>query len=228
MEGFEVQENISPDWLRNPATNRRLKLDLLYDQVGLGVRFVGLAAKGQRRQSDWEHLEEDQRNQTRSELCRQNGVELFLLDLYNADPRRQLRELRRTLSRLSRTLAQSSRPDADKLSFMPMLAEARSRLEQIAARVRRPDDLAVFAELWRDREVAAVADARASVVESAAKPARLGQLQVGQQVLHHRYGAGTVSAVQGNAADPQITIHFEDQSERTFLASLAAGKLHAI
>ena len=73
--GFDEQDNVSPAWLVNPATNRRLKLDILYPQVGIAVRFVGLTAKGQGRQSDWEALEVEQRDQTRSELCRQNGVQ---------------------------------------------------------------------------------------------------------------------------------------------------------
>ena len=42
MGNFEVQTDISPDWLVNPATSRRLKLDLLYPQVGKTYNSVGL------------------------------------------------------------------------------------------------------------------------------------------------------------------------------------------
>ena len=123
MQGFAVETDVSPAWLVNPATNRRLKLDLLYPEVGLAVRFVGLTAKGQPKQSDWEQQEEAQRDQTREELCRQHGVELFLLDADYPHPGEQFQRLRTILSRLSRTLAQGDRPNQDKQTLMPRLAE---------------------------------------------------------------------------------------------------------
>ncbi|MFZ2360484.1 MAG: hypothetical protein WA040_14175, partial [Anaerolineae bacterium] len=122
MQGFAAETDVSPAWLVNPATNRRLKLDLLYPEVGLAVRFVGLTAKGQPKQSDWELQEEAQRDQTREELCRQHGVELFLLDPDHPHPGEQLQRLRGILSRLSRTLAQGGRPNRDKQALMPRLA----------------------------------------------------------------------------------------------------------
>ena len=42
FDGLEVKLNFSPEWLVNPATNRRLKLDMLCPQVGLAVRLEGL------------------------------------------------------------------------------------------------------------------------------------------------------------------------------------------
>ncbi len=57
FEGFIVQSNVSPAWLINPATRRKLKLDRLYPEAAIAVRNVGLTAKGQGRQSDWELLE---------------------------------------------------------------------------------------------------------------------------------------------------------------------------
>jgi len=48
FDGFEVEYNVSPNWLINPETHRKLKLDLLYPEIGLAVRFQGLRAKQQR------------------------------------------------------------------------------------------------------------------------------------------------------------------------------------
>jgi hypothetical protein len=225
MEGFEVQENVSPDWLVNPATRRRLKLDQLYPQVRLAVRFVGLTARGQRRQSDWELLEEEQRNATRSELCRLHGVELFLLDLHSSRPRQQLQRLRTTLSRLSRLLAQGNRSDAEKATLMPQLAGARRQLDGVIRRVRQPDDLALYAELWRDREAALVTDVRQATASRSNQGNLTLRLQPGQLVQHARFGLGTVTAVDSTDGDPQITIQFQDGSQRTFLSSLVADKL---
>ena len=226
MEGFECQENVSPDWLVNPATKRRLKLDQLYPQVGLALRWVGLTASGQPRQSEWELLEEEQRNLTRAELCRLAGIELFLLDPSHADPRQQLYQLRSTLSRLSRLLAQGDRPDRDKLDLMPQLAAARARLDEVVRRVHGPDDLAQFAELWRDRETAAAAATRRPDEGALRRPITPAPgFQDGQAVRHATYGPGTVVAVNRNGADTQVTVRFADGRERNFLASLAAGKL---
>lgn len=225
MEGFQVQENVSPDWLVNPATKRRLKLDLLYPEVGLAVRFVGLTAKGQPRQSDWEEMEEQQRDQTRAELCRMNGVELFLLDVDHPHPQEALFQLRTLLSRLSRQVAQSSRPDGQKAVLMPRLAEARHRLDQIIGRVRTPEDLALYAELWRDRMAAIDAAARAPEPAQPKRNGKLPPLQPGRAVRHVTFGRGQVVSVQGSGDDAVITVRFDDGRERTFRAGLVAGKL---
>ncbi len=228
LQGFAVEFEVSPAWLVNPATNRRLKLDQLYPQAGLAVRFVGLTAKGQPKQSDWELQEDAQRDQTREELCRQHGVELFLLDPDHPLPSEQLQRLRTILSRLSRSLAQSDRPDQDKLTFMPRLAEARSQLDEVTRRVKRPEDLALFAELWRDRETATIVAARAPVPARAAKSARPLRLAEGVRVQHARFGPGVVETVDPASGDPQITILFDNGEQRTFLASLVSDKLQAL
>ena len=228
MQGFTVEFDVSPAWLVNPATKRRLKLDQLYPQAGLAVRFVGLTAKGQPTQSDWELQEDALRDQTREELCRQHGVELFLLDPDHPHPSEQLQQLRTILSRLSRTLAQSDRPDQDKLTRMPRLAEARGRLDEVTRRVKRPEDLALFAELWRDRETATIVAVRAPVPASAARSARPLRLAEGARVQHARFGPGVVEGVDPASGDPQITILFDNGEQRTFLASLVSDKLQAL
>ena len=225
MEGFESQENVRPAWLVNPATRRRLKLDLLYPEAGLAVRFVGLSARGQPRKNDWDLLEEEQREQTRAHLCRLNGVELFLLDVNHPEPRRQLQQLRTLLSRLARQAAQSQRSHAEKVELMPRLAEARKRLDAVKRQLRRPDDLALFAELWRDRETAAVATTRQPARPGTRPPTAQQSFRPGQVVHHVRFGTGIVLALNGTRADPQIVVEFEDGRQRTFLASLVADKM---
>lgn len=223
MDGFQVQEDVSPGWLVNPATNRPLKLNQLYPEVGLAVRFVGLTAKGQPRQSDEEAQTEAERDEIRAELCRQNDTELLLIDPDYPHPPEQFQRLRSTLSRLSRTMAQSDRPETDKLTFMPQLADARARLDDISRRVRSPEDLALFADLWRDRESAVFAATRQAAPSRSGNPAP--SFDPGQVVHHERYGKGAVIVVNGTGPDAQVTVHFADDSQRTFLAGLVADKL---
>ena len=42
FDGFETEYGVTPEWLINPETNRRLKLDCLFPDIGVAVRFVGL------------------------------------------------------------------------------------------------------------------------------------------------------------------------------------------
>ncbi len=229
MQSFAVETDVSPAWLVNPATNRRLKLDLLYPEAGLAVRFIGLTAKGQPKQSDWELMEEAQRDQTREELCRQHGFELFLLDPDYPDPAEQFQRLRTILSRLSRNLAQGDRPNWDKQTFMPRLAEARDRLAEIARRVKRPEDLAVFAELWRDRETASIVATRPPAAPVArTRPAGPLRLADGARVQHERFGPGVVQSIDPDGGDPKVAILFDSGEQRTFLASLVRDKLQTL
>ena len=151
--GYIEQDNVSPEWLVNPATNRKLKLDKFYPDAGIAVRFIGLTAKGQGRQSDWEALETEQRDQTRAELCRQNGVQLATIDP-NEDIVKQMDSLLSIMARASRILAQSSRPDSYKVQWMPALASARDRAEKLrSALVKNPEQMiANLADGWRERE----------------------------------------------------------------------------
>lgn len=225
MQGFTVEEDVSPDWLVNPATRRRLKLDLLYPQVGLAIRFVGVTAKGQPKQSDWELLEETQRDQTREELCRQHGIELFLLDADYAYPNEQLQRLRLLLTRLAANLEQSKLAKRDRAGLSASLTDARSQLDNIVRRVKSPDDLATFAELWRDREMTSIVTPRPVAPSTSTRPLKLA---AGARVQHTRFGPGTVSVITADSSDPQLTILFDNGEQRTFLASLVSDKLQAI
>jgi len=149
---FHAQQNVSPKWLINPATRRRLKLDLLYEDAGIAVRFVGLKAKGQRRQSDWEHMEEEQRDQTRVELCRLNGVQLAVIEPAD-EIERQLDKFTKVLSKASRVMAQSDSTTAEKSAAMEKLRVARREAESLYSLVRKKPEqmMANLAESWRTR-----------------------------------------------------------------------------
>jgi hypothetical protein len=229
MQDFAVEIDASPAWLVNPATKRRLKLDRFYPEAGLSVRFVGLTAKGQPKQSDWEQLEDQQRDLTREELCRQQGIELFLVDPDYPYPSEQVQRLRSLLSRLERALPQSGRPGKEQKTLARRLAEARGRLDEIARRVKSPEDLALYAELWRDRETAALVAARPPASSAgASRPADLLRLQTNARVQHTRFGPGRVDAIDAAADDTQITVLFDSGEQRTFLASLVGDKLQAL
>lgn len=228
FEGFTEQPNVSPEWLVNPATRRRLKLDLYYPEAEFAVRFVGLTAKGQRRQSDWEALEEQQRDQNRAELCRLHGVQLLLVDPLE-DPVKQLDTLTSLLTRSSRVLAQSDRPNKVKTRWMPALAEARSRASSLRSRiVKNPEQMmANLAEAWRDRELGADA-APEPLPAPAAITLNPADLAVGQRVHHEKFGPGVITAVDGDGAEATVSILFDAAQERTFLIAYVQDKLRVL
>jgi len=222
FDGFDSQQHISPPWLINPATGRKLKLDLLYPEIGIAVRFVGLQGKGRRRKSDWEELEEASRNEVRRELCRQNGVQLILLQPFHPFPGEQLKTIEMILAGTSRRVAQRGQ-FRGKALLMERLAAARKRIAPIRRQVKQLDDLAAYAELWRDREIRRVSEGHTP----APTPARVRRLnyRVGQEVEHVKYGAGVITDVEKDEDDSTITIRFVTAGERRFMASLLGDKL---
>lgn len=224
--GFETQHSVSPDWLLNPATRRKLKLDLLYPEIGIAVRFVGLQARGQARKSDWEELEDESRDEVRGELCRLHGVELVLLAPFAPYPEETFKRLGMALSSASRRTATQGRARG-KAAQMERLAGARKQLEEIRRRVQRLEDLAGYAELWRDRETRMVTalEKPAGNGASTRHIAAVRKLQPGQWIEHERFGRGEVTAVEPAEDDLYLTIRFLTAGERRFLASLAADKL---
>jgi hypothetical protein len=227
FDGFQVQRDVSPDWLVNPGTRRRLKLDLVYPDIGLAVRFVGLQVKGAGRKSEWEELEDASRDEVRKELCRMHGIDLFLLSPDEPFPAEQFKALGILLGSVSRRLAQGGRFQG-KAATMEALSRARGRLDELRRRVNRPDDLVSFAESWRDREARLMVEAQKPQPKpnGAAKAvAAAKHLQVGQRVEHEKFGLGTVSRLEPKDGDVYLTIAFVNSGERTLLASLIGDKL---
>jgi len=226
FEGFEREEDVSPPWLVNPSTRRRLKLDVLYPEIGIAIRFVGLRGKGRKFLSDWELLEEEQRDQTRAELCRLNGVALVRIPVISEQPGRSLRELSAELGRASRRIAQEKRSRGERRRLLAQLDEARRRCETIIRRVRTPEDLALYAELWRDREAAIVASLQAAPPPSRPRRRRKQpRYAAGMAVTHTAFGPGEVVSVIPEGDDARVVVRFVTAGERTFLASLVADKL---
>lgn len=223
LADFPAQENVTPPWLVNPTTKRQLKLDLLYPDAATAVRFVGLLGQRKMRLSDQEVAESSARDDTRAELCRRQGITLVTIDSEGADPRAVLKEVANALSRASRTLAQSQRPDPEKAKRMPQLAIARRRCEDFLSRVRRMEDLELYADLWRDREANVISSTQEEMESPPAVPLR--EYRPGQWVRHTIYGAGNVVQVEPRPDDTYITVRFVTAGERTFSARLAADKL---
>ncbi len=231
FEGQRVQTNVSPKWLVNPATRRRLKLDYLYPELGVAVRFAGLTAKGQRRQSDWEALEAEQRDQTRAELCRLNGVQLAIIQPLK-DPVEELDGLLRVLSRASRLAARDKGSAARKRARMDGLGKAHRVATDLRGRIRRRPEqmMATLAERWRDREEGLASELQRSSAQESSRKRKAGlkklkALQPGQRVQHSAFGPGVVTGVQGEGEEMRVSILFDASQERTFLASLVADKL---
>jgi hypothetical protein len=234
FDGIQPEMNVSPDWLINPATRRKLKLDYLYSEIGIAVRFSGLTAKGQRRRSDWEAMEDEQRDQTRLELCRQNGVQLAIVDPFD-EPAKQMNTLLRIISRASHLLAQSDETNKRKKAGMDALSRAHQQATRLHGRLlKQPDQtLAVLADGWHDREAGIANELQQASVASQNKPSaaalkKIAKLHEGQRVLHSHFGNGVVVSINGEGAEQQITILFDADKERTFLLSLVAGKLSPV
>jgi len=229
FDGFTRQENVSPPWLTNPATRRRLKLDIFYPEAGMAFRFVGLTAKGQKRQSDLEVAEEEERDQVRQDLCRQHDVQLFLIEPLD-DPLKQMDNLGRLLSRAGRSLAQSDHPTAYKIIWQPRIAEARERAEETRRLMtRQPEQMLVtLADSWRDRE-AGLFDAPPPPPAADERAIRraLATLDVGQRIAHSKHGEGVITALNGTGDDATVTILFDGDQSRTFLVAYALDKLSA-
>jgi transcription-repair coupling factor (superfamily II helicase) len=228
----KVQFNVSPPWLINPATRRRLKLDYLYPEIDVAVRITGITAKGQGRRSDVEAMDDHQRDQTREELCRINGVQLVVIDPFD-DPVKQMDALLRILSRASRLLAESNETKKRKQAGMDALGKAHQQATSLRSRLtKQPDQvLASLAEGWRDREAGLAVELQQAATQveqkkpSALAIKKLAALQSGQRVVHNHYGDGVVMAIDGEGADQKITILFDADKERTFLLDRVADKL---
>jgi hypothetical protein len=225
FDGFEVEKNISPEWLTNPSSGRRLKLDRLYPEIGLAVRFTGGQPQAMRRRSSDQEVEQEQeREAIRQDLCRQVGVTLLSLDPDDPEPWKVLARVCIALGGASRRLATSDRPHRVKTRLMPQLAAARRRCDDVRRRLRDPQAMELFVDLWRDRELREISEAQsgARARRPAAKPRRYRE---GQSVRHVLLGDGTVLDVQRAEGDVKVSVLFMDGSERTFLGTLVRDKL---
>ena len=196
--GFAEQDNVSPEWLVNPATRRRLKLDKYYPEAGVAVRFLGLAAKGQGRQSDWEVLENEQRDQTRADSAAKTACSWSRWT--PDDMVKQLDGLLSNLARASRAMAQSKQPDAFKTQWIPALAAARDRAEKLRPLIiKNPEQMegesgrCLAGPGGRDHGRTAQPGQQRRRPAKPNAPAGPLLLAPGQRVRHIRYGDGVVT-----------------------------------
>jgi len=221
FDGFDTQYGVTPEWLVNPDTNRRLKLDYLFPEIGLAVRFIGLEGSTKRRKSDEEVAAEADRERVRAEVCKAHGVVLISLDP-DGESRVALRSLEMGLARAAAQLAQDlSTPPARKKKLMPQLSLARRRAGEFTTKLNPPEKLNIYAEMWWDRQanLAAQADAPKKMAT------RPQAYQVGMEVTHERFGPGKVTEIAPDGKDVVITVDFPGSGVRTFYASLVADKL---
>jgi hypothetical protein len=216
--GFDAEYSLTPEWLVNPGTNRRLKLDYFFRDVVLAVRFIGLQGGGHRRpKTDDEIASEAQREQARAAVCKEHGVVLVSIDP-DGEPRAGLRSLEMGLARASAQLAQSSLPHDSKLSLMPRLSEARRRAGEFTLRLQSPEDLNRYAEMWWDRQADLATQAPART-----PPPRHRSYRTGMTVVHERFGPGQIIGVQPEDGDVKVTVDFVQVGVRNFYASLLDG-----
>ncbi len=223
FEGFEVEYGVMPEWLVNPETHRRLKLDQFYPEIGVAVRFVGLeGTQRKRRKSDEEVAAEEDREAARAAVCREHGVILISIDP-DGEPVVAVRAIERALARAAAQLAQNPAvPHATKQRLMPALSAARRRAGEFTRKLDPPQKLNLYAEMWWDRQANLTAQAPARTA-----PARPQPYRVGMMVNHTRYGPGKIVAVAAEDGDMAVTVEFADEAAgvRTFYASLVADKL---
>jgi len=223
FEGFEIEYGVTPEWLVNPDTNRRLKLDYLLPEVGLAVRFTGLEGAGQRRRkSDQEVESEADRERARAEVCRQNGIALVSLDPFG-DPGVALRGLEMALARASSQVARGGLPQKRKQALMPLLSEARRKTGEFTTRLNPPERLNMYAEMWSERQD----NLRSTAPPPPPKksPGKAPAYTVGMEVVHERFGLGQVTAIEPEGADQAISVDFVQAGARRLLASLVADKM---
>ncbi|RMF01927.1 MAG: hypothetical protein D6768_09495 [Chloroflexi bacterium] len=213
--GMTPQVNVLPEWLVNPATNRRLKLDLLYPEINVAVRFEGVRQRGQRvrRLSLEEEVQVQLREDARVTVCRQHGIELVVVDVTDGRIGRVFRQIDTALSRAARRTSSAA--------LRQQISQARQTASELSARVKSLSDLRLYADLWADREY------RLTTPEPSPElpPAPAVEFSPGMAVEHTLFGAGVVVQTTPANGDTLITVDFADAGQKTLAASLVGGKL---
>ena len=213
FEDIETRINVYPEWLLNPITHRRLKLDLLYPEVGVAVRFEGLQGKQRRqRPSLEEEAQQQTRDEARADVCRNHGIELVVIDLTDNEPKRTFVNLDLALSRIQER--------AEDELLVLKIRDARATASGLARRIKQPADLKLYAELWEDRQYHLTAP-----VETTPPSSSIPAFTAGMAVNHTVFGAGVIRAVTPSGDDTLLTVDFEGGDQKVLMTSLVADKL---
>ncbi|MCL4304125.1 MAG: hypothetical protein KJ077_51045 [Anaerolineae bacterium] len=212
---FETKLNVSPEWLVNPATNRRLKLDLLYPQIGVAVRFEGAEVKQRRRRlSLEEEAQQRVRDDARVEVCQAHGIDLILVDLSLETPKPIFQDIDQKLSRASQRIKAAE--------LRSKISQARATATALARQAQSYSNFKLYTDLWEDRQYQVVAPVLTSAAPQAKQPV---SFRVGMEVEHTSYGPGFVVAATPSDGDTLVTVDFITAGQKTFAASLVADKL---
>jgi hypothetical protein len=212
FENIKTDHNVSPEWLLNPATRRRLKLDMLYPNIGVAVRMEGLSGRHGRQRLSLEEEEQEQiRRQARAEICRAHHIELIVVHLGD-EPKEVFRAIDLALSR-----AGQHAKDAD---ASRQISLARATATSLSHRIRSESDLGLYAELWQDRQYQIVEPANTSSILT-----EIPAYEAGMEVEHTIFGPGMILTVIPSGDDVLLTVDFVTAGQKTLAASLVAGKL---
>ncbi|MCB9107006.1 MAG: hypothetical protein H6633_22575 [Anaerolineales bacterium] len=211
--GVEAQLNITPEWLINPTTNRRLKLDILYPDLGVAIRFEGLRGKQQRRRLSLE--EEDQlrtRQDARVEICQQHGIQLVVIESGLAKPGDVFRQIDTAFSRAGQVMSDAG--------ISQKLKTCRTTASSLSRKINRPADLKVYADLWHDRQYQVPEPSHEPPVNS-----ETITFAEGMEVEHERFGPGIVLSITPAEGDTFVTVDFITAGQKTLAASLVGDKM---
>lgn len=210
---FPAVDNATPDWLVDPETDRRLKVDKLYPELGVAIRFKGMSHPVDLDELD--QMEEAARSEVRARLCRQAGIALVEIDTDSDAPGKALDDMRTALSAAARRIAQRQVSQEAKRSLLPRIAWAKTTCQRIQNAVSLPQGLLSFAQAWEDRQFGQDDGA----VQISYQP--------GMAVRHSEHGKGLVLRIvpQEREGDTEIVVQFEDGSMHTFSSSKASRAL---
>lgn len=213
FDGIETQFNVSPEWLVNPATNRRLKLDMLYPAIGVAVRLEGLQGKQRKsRPSLEEEAQQRLRDDARVRVSREQGIQLIVADAVGGKPRSVFQQIDAALSRAEQT-AQTG-------EALQQIKTARIEAAKLARKINEAYDLKLYADLWQDRQYRL-----SEPVQSAPPAAPTHAYTEGMEVEHTIFGPGVITSTTPGNDDVLITVDFVTAGQKTLAASLVGDKL---
>jgi len=214
FEHVEVKFNVFPAWLINPMSRRRLKLDLLYPEIGVAIRFEGVQARQRRQRPSLEEEAQQQvRENARFDVCRAHGIELVVIDLGTDRPQPIFREIDLCLSR--------AKERARDKAIVQQINHARTTAAALSRRLQTINDLGLYVDLWQDRQYRLSEPLSQPTAPGAEVPA----YRVGMEVEHTAFGAGVIVATESNNGDTLLTVDFVTAGQKTLIASLVADKL---
>jgi hypothetical protein len=214
FEDEQVQLNVTPEWLVNPETKRRLKLDMLYPELRVAVRFEGLQGKQRRTRLSLEEEEQVRvRHDARVSMCEAHGIYLIVVDLVTGEPAAVFHEIDTALSRAGQ--------QTKNRTLSARLKQLRTTATSLARKVPTLGDLKLYADLWEDRQYR-VPEPASSPKPGIGKPVSYTE---GMAVEHSVFGPGVVIKTTPSDGDMLVTVDFITAGQKTLAASLVADKL---